>query len=96
MRNALEWAQVRGLAADGVSQREIARRLGMNRRTVARLAVSEEPPRYRRAPAGSQLDPLVPVLRGLLAEWPLIKAPRATEVLRDYGYDGSVDLIACA
>ena len=38
MRSALEWAQVRALAADGVSEREIARRLGVNRRTVARLA----------------------------------------------------------
>jgi hypothetical protein len=28
VRGAMEWAQVRALAADGVSQREIARRLG--------------------------------------------------------------------
>ena len=34
MRSALEWAQARAMAADGVSQREIARRLGVNRRTV--------------------------------------------------------------
>lgn len=27
----MEWAQVRGLVADGVSEREIARRLGVNR-----------------------------------------------------------------
>lgn len=94
MRSALEWAQVRALAADGVSQREIAARLGINRRTVARLASSEEPPRYRRAPQGSQLDPLEPVLRRLLAEWPQIKAPRATEVLRvEYGYSGSERLV---
>jgi transposase len=90
----LEWAQVRALAADGVSEREIARRLGINRRTVARLALSQEPPRYRRAPAGSKLDPFEPVLRRLLEEWPQLKAPRATEVLRgEYGYDGSVDLV---
>ena len=94
MRSALEWAQVRVLAADGVSQREIARRLGVNRRTVARLVRSEEPPRYRRAPAASKLDPFEPLLRRLLEEWPLIKAPRAAELLRDeYGYDGSVDLV---
>ena len=94
MRSALEWAQVRALAADGVSEREIARRLGVNRRTVARLAELAEPPQYRRAPAGSKLDPFEPVLRGLLVEWPQIKAPRATELLRDeYGYDGSVDLV---
>jgi transposase len=94
VRSALEWAQVRALVADGVSEREIARRLGINRRTVARLAVSDEPPRYRREPAGSKLDPLEPVLRRLLEEWPQLKAPRATELLRDeYGYDGSVDLV---
>jgi transposase len=94
VRSGLEWAQVRALGADGISEREIARRLGINRRTVARLARSEEPPRYRRAPAASKLDPFVPVLRAVLEEWPQIKAPRATELLRDeYGYDGSVDLV---
>jgi transposase len=90
----MEWAQVRALAADGVSQREIATRLGINRRTVVRLMAADEPPRYSRAPAGSMLDPLEPVLRRLLEEWPEIKAPRVTEILRaDYGYAGSVDLV---
>jgi transposase len=93
VRSALEWAQVRALALDGVSEREIARRLGLNRRTVARLAQSAEPPRYRRAPTGSQLDPLDPVLRRLLEEWPQIKAPRLTEILREYGYSGSLRLV---
>jgi transposase len=94
VRSALEWAQVRALAADGISRREIARRLGMNRRTVARLLASDAPPRYRRAPVGSQLDPLEPLLRRLLEEWPAIKAPRVTEILRcDYGYSGSVRLV---
>ncbi|HET6478523.1 MAG TPA: IS21 family transposase [Gemmatimonadaceae bacterium] len=93
MLGALEWARVRALAADGLSQREIARRLGINRRTVARLLASGAPPRYRRASPGSQLDRFEPVLRRLLEEWPQIKAPRATEVLREYGYVGSVDVV---
>ncbi len=94
MRSALEWARVRALAAEGLSQREIARRLGINRRTVARLALGEEPPRYRRERSGSQLDPFEPVLRRLLEEWPQIRAPRATELLREeYGYEGSVDVV---
>ena len=94
MRSALEWAQVRAMAADGLSQREITRRLGMNRRTVARLMEAEEQPRYARAPSGSMLDPLEGVLRELIEEWPDIKAPRVTEILReDYGYAGSVDLV---
>jgi transposase len=94
VRSALEWAQVRALVADGISQREIAERLGINRRTVVRLAQSDEPPRYRRTPTGSQLDRLEPVLRRLLEEWPQVKAPRLTEILRDeYGYGGSVRLV---
>src|SRR6266581_5822910 len=94
VRSALEWAQVRALAADGISQREIACRLGMNRRTVARLLGSDEPPRYRRAPVGSHLDRFEPVLRRLLEEWPQIKAPRLTEILRcEYGYTGSLRLV---
>jgi transposase len=40
------------------------------------------------------LDPLEPALRRLLKDWPDIKAPRVTEILRDdYGYAGSVDLV---
>lgn len=94
MRSVSEWAQVRALAADGLSQREIAARLGMNRRTVGRLIEADEPPRYRREPAGSMLDPFEPVLRELVAEFEGIKAPRVTELLRDdYGYTGSVDLV---
>jgi len=91
---ALEWARVRTLAADGLSQREIARRLGINRRTVARLLGCEEPPRYRRAGGGSRLDRFEPVLCRLVEEWPQVKAPRATELLRaEYGYVGSVDVV---
>jgi hypothetical protein len=30
------------------------------------------------APAGSMLDPLEPVIRRLLEEWPAMKAPRVT------------------
>jgi transposase len=93
VRSALEWAQVKALAADGVSQREIARRLGINRRTVGRMLERSEPPRYRRAPAGSKLDPYEPIVRAVLQEWPQIKAPRLTEVLREHGYEGSVDVV---
>ena len=87
----MEWAQVRALAADGVSERQIAARLGINRRTVRRLLAAEEPPRYRRAPTGSMLDPLEPVLRRLLEDWPEIKAPRVTEIGDTRGGDRRLD-----
>jgi len=94
VRSALEWAEAKALAADGVTKSEIARRLGINRRTAAKLVEASEPPSYSRAPAGSMLDPLEPVLRKLIKDWEGIKAPRMTEILRDdYGYAGSVDLV---
>jgi transposase len=70
VRSTLEQAQVRAMSADGKSQREIAACLGINRRTVGRMLGSEEPPRYRRAPQGSKVDPFEPVIRGVLEEWP--------------------------
>lgn len=58
------------------------------------MAESSEPPGYHREPAGSILDPLDSVIRKLIKDWPEIKAPRVTELLRDdYGYPGSVDLV---
>ncbi len=94
VRDVSEWAQVRALSADGVSQREIAVRLGMNRRTVKRLSEAAQPPRYRREATGSMLDLLDGVLRKLVADHEDIRAPRVTEILRDdYGYTGSVDLV---
>jgi transposase len=93
VRQAMEWAKVRELAAEGVSQRQIAERLSMNRRTVARLAASSAPPRYRREPAGSAVDVHEPLMREVLAEWPAIRAPRMTEILRAHGYGGSVDQV---
>lgn len=89
----MDWAQVQALRADGMSQREIARRLGMNRRTVARLVAASGPPRYQRSTAGSMLDPLVGVMEAVLGEWPQINAPRMTEILREHGYRGSVDVV---
>ena len=84
---------MRTLAADGLSQREIAGRLGINRRTVRRMLVADEPPRYRRARAGSRIDAFDPVIGQVLGDWPQIKAPRMTEILREHGYEGSVDVV---
>jgi transposase len=88
------WRNIRTLAQQGVSQREIARVLGINRRTVARMLAAQEPPRYKRKPAGSQLDALADAMELALERWPDIKAPQMTELLRaGHGYRGSVDLV---
>jgi transposase len=94
VRSALEWAEAKTMAAAGVSQHEIARRLGINRRTVRRLLDADEPPVYRRAPKGSKADRFEAVIRPTLEDWPDIKAPRMTDILRDeHGYEGSVDVV---
>jgi hypothetical protein len=93
MDRPAKWKAARKLAAEGYSQREIASRLGINRRTAARLIAADSPPRYRRATAGSMLDPLEPVMRKVLSEKPGIDAPGMTELLREHGYRGSVDLV---
>ncbi len=68
-------AHANAMAADAKSQREIAARLGINRRTVKRMLAREEPPRYRRVPQGSKVDPFEPVMRRVVVEWPEINAP---------------------
>ena len=94
MRSALEWAQVRALARTGSRSARSRGGWGSIGGRSRGWSRRDEPPRYSRAPAGSMLDPLEPVLRRLLEEWPEIKAPRVTEILRDdYGYAGSVDLV---
>jgi hypothetical protein len=81
------------MAADGVTKREIARRLGIKRQTVRRLVEASEPSRYERALAGSMLNPLEPVIRGLLKEWPRISSlkmpPRSSRPRR--GSSGRVE-----
>jgi transposase len=90
----MDWAEVRTLDAEGISRRQIANRLGIDPRTVKRLAEADEPPNYQRQAAGSMLDPLEPVIAALIKDWPEIKSPRVTEILRDeYDYTGSIDLV---
>ena len=54
---------VKGLHAQGVSRREIARRVGVGRNTVRRwLGADQFPERGTRRRSGSKLDPFVPYL----------------------------------
>ena len=94
VRSALEWARVRALVADGVSQHEICPSLG-NQPADGQASGRGRWAAALRARAGrldarsvGGGDP------GAVEECPQIKAPRVTEALRDdYGYAGSVDLV---
>jgi len=70
-----EWAEIRRLhVAEGLSQRAIADRLGLARKTVARALASQGPPSYSRPPAGAVFDAFEDRVRGLLSEFPSMPA----------------------
>jgi transposase len=86
----LQWAEVRRLVlVEGLSQRQVARRLGLARATVAKAVASEMPPRYSRAPAGSKLDPFKDWICEQLRVDPAIQAQRLRELASGLGYAGA-------
>jgi transposase len=92
--SASDWMEVSRLAEEGVSQREIARRLAIDRRRVARMILTGEPLPVSQPRRGSQLDRLGEAIEAALCEQPNIRAPRLTELLRtEHAYGGSVDLV---
>ena len=83
-----DWAEIRHLSrVEGLSGRQIARRLGMSTHTVAKALASDGPPTYVRAPAGSMVDPFVPAIQELLRRDASLKA---TVLAERVGFNGGV------
>ena len=75
MLDVEDWAEIRRLhKADGLSIKEIARRLGVARNTVRSAVRSEAPPSYQRQGRGSAVDAFEPAIRELLSEFPRMPA----------------------
>jgi transposase len=88
------WAEVHRLFhREGVAKVAIARRLGIGRNTVDRLLARHEPPRYRRTPQRSQLDPFTGRIAELLAADPTVRATVIRERLRAEGYRGGITIL---
>ena len=84
-----QWAEVRRMhRVEGLSGREISRRTGLHRDTVARLLAATEPPRYERGPAGSKLDPFKDWICEQLRADPRIQSQRLRELVGEIGYEG--------
>jgi hypothetical protein len=56
--------------SEGLSQRAIARQLGISRDTVARAIASAAPPKYARVIGPSAFDPFEPLVRVWTMCWP--------------------------
>lgn len=75
MLNMDDWAEVRRLhRAEGVSIKEIARRMGLARNTVRMAVRCDAPPSYERKGRGSRVDAHEPAIRELLGEFPRMPA----------------------
>jgi transposase len=89
-----QWAEIRRLHfVKGLSQREIRRRTGLHRDTIRRAINSSEPPVYRRAPAGSKLDPFKDEIHRLLRDDPKLPGVRVRELLEPLGCTASKTVV---
>jgi len=88
-----DWAEIRRLhLAEGLSIKEVARRLGVARNTVRSAVRSPKPPRFQRQPRPSVVDAFEPAIRELLRNYPRMPAtviaervgwPRGITVLKE-------------
>lgn len=86
MLNMDDWAEVRRLhRAEGISIKEIARRMGLARNTVRTAVRSDAPPSYERKGRGSRADAHEPAIRALLGEFPHMPA---TVIAERIGWSG--------
>lgn len=89
-----QWAEIRRLHfVKGLSQREIRRRTGLHRDTIRRAVNSSEPPVYRRAPAGSKLDPFKDEIHRLLGDDHTLSGVRVRELLEPLGCTASKTVV---
>ncbi len=82
------WMNIRSLKKQGLSNRQIAKQLGMDRRTVARLCRAEVAPTRASRDLPSQLDPYKGTIDAWLESYPTLRATVILERLRPLGYEG--------
>ncbi|HET8777416.1 MAG TPA: IS21 family transposase [Candidatus Limnocylindria bacterium] len=81
-----QWAELRRQHfVGGKSIKRLARETGLSRNTVRAALRSDEPPVYRRAPAGSVLDPFKHEVHRLLRADPALSGVRVRELLEPLG-----------
>ena len=90
-----EWMTIKTLSKKGLSQRKIARTLGISRNTVKRYLTEEHPPHYHReSPYPTILDDYLDYLAGRLKAYPTLTADRLYRELLERGYSGSYETVA--
>ncbi|MCA1697973.1 MAG: hypothetical protein LC790_03340 [Actinobacteria bacterium] len=94
MLDVERWAELRREHfVRGVSIKELARRHGIDRNTVRRALRAEEPPRYRRLPRASKLDPFKDEIHRLLQGDAKLPGVRVRELIEPLGFDGHKTIV---
>jgi transposase len=89
-----QWAEIRRMYFVGrLSIKEIVRRSGHSRNTIRRALRSGEPPRYRRPPRPSKLDPFREEIDRLLRSDARLPGKRMRELLEEQGYAGGKTIL---
>jgi transposase len=89
-----EWAEIRRMHfVAGLSIKKIARRTGHSRNTVRKALRSSEPPRYRRPPRASKLDPFRDEIHRQLRADASLPGRRILELIAEQGYDGGKTIL---
>jgi transposase len=89
-----QWAEIRRMHfVEGLSIKGIARKTGRDRKTIRKAIRGAEPPEYRRASAGSKLDPYREQIARLLREVEGINNTRIRELISEAGYAGSKTIL---
>jgi hypothetical protein len=84
-----QWAEIRRMhRVERLSIRAVHRRTGLHRDTIRRALAGNEPPRYRRPPGPSKLDPLKPWIEEQLRSDPSIPSKRLLQLAEELGYRG--------
>jgi transposase len=79
------WPEIRRAHfVEGVGIRALARRTGLDRKTIRRALRTDAPPRYVRAPVASKLDPYKGEIHRLLRAEPRMPATRVRELIADW------------
>jgi transposase len=88
------WAELRREHfVRGVSIKKLVRRTGLSRNTIRRALRADEPPGYRREPAGSMLDPFRDEIHRLLKDDPGLPGVRVREELELLGFAGGITIV---
>ena len=83
---------IRDMVENGMSISEIARQLGIDRKTVRKYVNSDRVPRPSTRKRKSKLDPVRPIIKMLIDKYNL-SAVRILEEVRRWGYDGSITIL---